>query len=136
MIQSCTANRNQLIHGSFVMQLSWHILERADVLCLSGYLLPCHLKPSVSNVNTLSQKSVGLRGEAKIVLTSYYLTMHRRGSFLHEQTEIKSCGCRMHLCVCLVWYSPLASSAPLSKVPSYISSPTCSCTTCRKKNPY
>lgn len=50
------------------------VLERADVLGFSGYLLPWRWRPPASNITTHSQKSIGLRGEAKIVLTSYYKT--------------------------------------------------------------
>lgn len=56
VIQSCTANRNQLIHGSFGALLSWHIRKSwsAMVLCAPAAV-------TASNVSAQSQRSVGFK---------------------------------------------------------------------------
>lgn len=102
VIQSCTANRNQLIHGSFVTTLSWHIGKSWSAL---EYLLFWQLLPSASNVNTVPG-GFGLRREAKIVLTSHYQTLNR-SVFLHEQTEIKK------LTDCSMFFWVLRATHPL-----------------------
>lgn len=138
VIRSRTANRNQLVHGSFVTLLSWLIRKSWSVIV---FWLVCSLHSDglLLLMSILSPRGVLVWDgrQRRAIMKPYYRAacrcMNKQSLVLTEKQWMQM---GFAFVLGLTGYSPLASSAPLSKVPGCISSPTCSCTTCKKKDPY